>query len=211
MMQALYKNTWNWVLVNFFSLTQFCEAFGENNYLVLRGVFFSLDLNHQRLLPLHHLQSELLPCWFLTFRLFDFLMLHLVDFTCSAASESLSHSTHIAGTASGNMFFSVCLDTSRQTRKSYTHSCGCMKADTSSAVHLWFDLISIVNYVPVAIFTVFWVYLLQVFSMFLCNQITLQGSNLLRADWKILQGEITLLRDDFQVLFCHHHELNILF
>lgn len=74
-----------------------------------------------------------------------------------------------------------------------------------------FDLISIVNYVPAAIFMVFWIYLLHFFSMFLCNHITLQGSNHLRGDWKILWGEITLLRDDFQVLFCHHHELNILF
>lgn len=28
---------------------------------------------------------------------------------------------------------------------------------------------------------------------------------------KVPQGEMGPLRDDFQVLFCHYHELNILF
>lgn len=56
-----------------------------------------------------------------------------------------------------------------------------------------FRLISTVNYVPAAIFMVFWMYWLHFWIFFgssLYNQITSQGSNLTRADWrKILWGE----------------------
>lgn len=85
MMQALYKNTWNSVCTSDkFSLSHFFTMWDilSKDCLVSRGVF-SLDLKLPSLLSLHHLRSELLPCWFLTFCLFDFLMVHLVHFTCS--------------------------------------------------------------------------------------------------------------------------------
>lgn len=152
-----------------------------------------------------------LLCWVLAPRFICFVSCFIWPTSSgSAASESLSHLAHKVRMHGGK----EPRQRDNKLQESF-HTIPPIHTNCYFHSRTFFTwLVQLITYHR-AIFMLLWMYRLHIissFGSFTHNQITSHGLNLLRADRGVYctaRGKVAPLRDDFQVLFCHSHELNI--